>query len=137
MKAEHKAILKEIIIVLTLGIAVYVVYSIYKAFQAGVRDVKGLLTAPFTALSNAYNTVTGGVAAVASLPALQQQNQLLDQQLTTMNTNDYAPGGSTYNLIAASQGQAAADAAWAQVQKNLATQESQDSTLSIWNPFNW
>lgn len=66
-----------------------------------------------SAAGDAYYWLGGG-------SQLQTQSNALDAQLTTLNQQDYAPGGQVYNAIAATNGQAAADTAYQQVQQNAA-----------------
>ena len=59
------------------------------------------------------NTFGEGAGATA-------KGQALDAQLAAMNQRDYAPGGVIYQQIEDTQGPAAADAAYAADQTNLA-----------------
>lgn len=62
--------------------------------------------------------------------ALQAQNNALDAQLNSLNQQDYAPGGQIYNAIAATNGTAAADTAYQQVQQDAASSASSGSVKS-------
>jgi hypothetical protein len=133
---------KKVLLVLGIGLAAYVLYSVYKVFAAGERTIAGLLMAPFTLGSEAASAVWGGaqdvgnnVIAAASIPGLTQRSQQLDTQITSQNNQDYAPGGKIYTNILNSQGKVAADKAWATVQSHDATMTAQ--TGSAWNPLNW
>jgi hypothetical protein len=131
---------KHVLICIGLVVGAFIVWEIIKTVMAGVTDAESLIMAPWNGLKNLFSTVSGAadevggdVSAAASLPGLADTSEELDSQLQTVNTNAYAPGGATYNQIQATQGTAAADAAWAKVQSNLSTQESQ--TSSWWNIF--
>ncbi len=126
---------KRIVIGLGIALGAFVIYSIFAAIKDGKKKLEDILMAPFRAASEAWNTVTGNAAAAASIPAALQQSAVLDTQLATMNTNDYAPGGRIYIKIANERGTLAADEAWARVQDNLASQQA--DTSGGWNPFNW
>lgn len=118
---------KHILAAAGIAVAVYVVYEIWKAFKAGITDIGDLIAAPFTALSGAVSSVTSTVQNVSAGNAAAAQ-------ITTMNNSDYAPGGSIYNQIAATQGTAAANQAWQTVQANQAAQQAQTVTL---DPLTW
>ncbi|MEI6075555.1 MAG: hypothetical protein WCS94_08285 [Verrucomicrobiota bacterium] len=68
------------------------------------------------------NTFGEGAGATA-------KGQALDAQLAAINQRDYAPGGVIYQQIEDTQGTAAADAAYAADQTNLATQQSDTATF--------
>lgn len=139
---------KKIFIVLLLGFGAYALYAIYQAFKSGERTIAGLVTAPFKALSTVWGAVSSGassaasaianstpvqgVEALASLDSLTQTSAQLTAQNQALATNAYAPGGATYNQIAATRGTAAADAAWAQVQADYAAQNQVDAANSSW-----
>lgn len=129
---------KHILIALGIGVAAYFVYQIYQAVQNGVTGFTNLLMAPFTALQSAFNSAAASVSSTASLiantPANVAAGNAAAAQITTVNDSAYAPGGTEYNQIAATQGQAAADAAWATVQSHQAVQASQDVDA---NPLTW
>jgi hypothetical protein len=128
----------HILIALLIGVGVYFAVEIWKAYQAGVTAISDLLMAPFTALSNAVGSVTSQVSSTASAisnaSASVPAGNAAEAQITTANASAYAPGGTIYNQIEASQGQAAADAAWATVQSHQAVQASQDVSS---NPLSW
>lgn len=129
---------KHVLIALAIGIAAYFVYQIYQAIQNGVTGFQNLLMAPFNALSSAFSSaassVSSTVSLVANTPANVAAGNAAAAQITTANSSVYAPGGTEYNQIAATQGQAAADAAWATVQSHQAVQADQDMTA---NPLTW
>ena len=65
------------------------------------------------------------------------RGQAADAELAAINNNSYAPpsasnpnGGATYNTILTTQGKAAADAAWAQVQVNLAADQADTASYN-------
>jgi hypothetical protein len=55
---------KKVILILTLGVVAYVIYTIWQAFKNGERTLAGLLAAPFTGLSAAWSAVTGLFSSV-------------------------------------------------------------------------
>lgn len=120
------------------GAGAYMLYQMYQAYQAGVTGLQNLLMAPFTALQNAFNSAASSVSSTASLivntPANVAAGNNAAAQITTANDQAYAPGGTIYNQIAATQGQSAADAAWATVQSHQAVQADQDVND---NPLTW
>ena len=113
---------KRLLIGLGVALGAFVAYSIFKAIRAGKKKLEDVFMAPFRAAAEAWTTVTGNAAAAATLPALHEQSVVLDNQIETMNQNDYAPGGRIYIRIANERGTLAADQAWANVQANLASQ---------------
>ena len=115
---------KRILIGIGVALGAFIIYSIFKAIKDGKKKLEDILMAPFRAASEAWTTVSGNAAAAASLPALHEQAVVLDNQIATMNQNDYAPGGRIYIKIANEQGTLAADAAWANVQANLASMQA-------------
>ncbi len=54
-----------------------------------------------------------------------QLSRRLDAELRRINERDYGPGGRIYNRIAAQDGTAQADIAFALVKQHLAEQEAQ------------
>lgn len=120
---------EKVFIALGAGIAAYIAYSIYRAIKNGVTDLKGLVTAPFTALSNEVNSVVNTVN-----PSNIAAGNAAAAQIAALNNSDYAPGGTIYNQIAATQGLAAANAAWQQVQQDNANSAAQNVTA---NPLTW
>ena len=136
---------KHILLAAGVMVAAYVAYTIYKAVQAGVTGVENLIKAPFSALSSVGSAVTGAAATVAdnaTAAAPLLDNSLADQSAAldttiTANANTYAPGGAMYNLTVQTQGQAAADANWAAVQKNLATQAAATTAASPFSLAFW
>lgn len=125
---------KHILVAAGIGAGAYVVIEIWKAWQAGVTAIGDLIAAPFTALSSAVSSATSAVSSAAATVQNVSAGNAAAAQITTMNNSDYAPGGTIYNQIAATQGQAAADAAWATVQQNQTAQASQAVTI---NPLTW
>ena len=69
------------------------------------------------------NATIAGAAPATILPAAPGDGTYQG------NDNAYAPGGSVYNTIVTTQGPDAANAAWAQVQANLAAQEQQTAAI--------
>ena len=119
--------------------------GMYKAYTSAKNDLSSILNAPLNALkaawsgiSSAASSVTDAVTSPLSSAVATVQNvsagNAAANQITAMNSSAYAPGGVTYNYIAATQGQAAADAAWQTVQNQPATEDSQAVT---WNPLTW
>ena len=49
---------KKVILILTLGVVAYVIYTIWQAFKNGERTLAGLLKAPFSGLSALWAAVT-------------------------------------------------------------------------------
>lgn len=124
-------------ILLCAGVAfiAFLVWEIYRAIKAGVTDIAGLYKWIFNSASSAVGSVADGVSAAASLPGLVKTGQQLDTTITNQNNTDYAPGGRIYNNIVATQGQAAADAAWVKVQADDASMTAQ---TGVWyNPLSW
>ncbi|HEX3626698.1 MAG TPA: hypothetical protein VH280_14895 [Verrucomicrobiae bacterium] len=125
---------KHILLALGIGAGVFVLYEMYKAVNAGVTAIGDVLMAPFNAARAVWNGVSSAASSVTSTVANVAAGNAAEAQLNAMNNSDYAPGGTIYNEIAASQGPAAANQAWQTVQNNQATQASQDVT---WNPLSW
>lgn len=135
---------RHILIAALVGAAVFVIYEIYRAYQAGVTAISDLISFPFASLKSIVSgagqlaaagyqagvTVASDAGVAASIPGLIAQSQSLDASISSEATNDYAPGGMTYNKILAASGQAAADNAWAVVQQHLNSENAADST---WN----
>lgn len=99
-------------------------------FQAMLAKGYDIVTWPARSVLGLVQSTAGNAAAAASLPALAAQSASLDQQLATINQNDYAPGGRIYEEIRLTRGRAAADKAWADVQANLASQRA--DTAAWW-----
>src|ERR1700722_9563488 len=123
--AEH------ILIALAIAGAVYVLYQMYQAYQAGKKDIVSLLSAPWNAIVSAWNGISSAASSAAGVVASPITSAVATvqnvaagnaaaNQITSMNNSAYAPGGATYNYILATQGQAAADAAWQTVQNQQA-----------------
>jgi hypothetical protein len=132
---------KHLLTIAVLGIGVYVIWEMYKAYSAGKRALTDILLAPWTALKAAWSTasaaastVASNAAAAASLPGLTQ-TELSNAQAQGSVAASYQPGGTMYNTILATQGQAAADAAAAAAAQNAATQLQQAQADSSWWGF--
>lgn len=125
MKIHPQA--KKVLIAVGIGVAAFAGYSMYAAFKSGVTAISDILSAPFTALQNEWNAISGAASSVASSAANISAGNQAAATIATQNNSDYAPGGTIYNQILATQGQAAADAAWATVQSHEATQTDQTS----------
>ena len=125
---------KHILIALAIGVGVYVVWEMIQAAISGVEDVGSILMAPFNAIGSAVASVGSTASAITAAASSVNAGNTAAAQVTAMNNSQYAPGGSIYNSIAASQGTAAANAAWQTVQNNQATQASQTVTL---DPLTW
>lgn len=136
---------KQIFIIAGLGLAVFIVWEIYKAWRAGETAIGKLILAPWTALkaawsaassavSSAASSVASGVSAAASLPGLTQ-TELANAQAQGSNAASYQPGGTMYNIIASTQGQAAADRAATASANNAATELAQAQADSSWWGF--
>jgi hypothetical protein len=149
--AEH------ICIALLIAAGVFVVWEMYKAYQAGKMAISDILSAPLAALQTIWSTITGAASsagnAVSSaagtvannyawasqLPALTQQ-ELTDAQNQGSIAASYQPGGTTYNMIASTQGTDAANAAAAAAAKNAATEQQQAQADASWwgtDLFTW
>lgn len=105
-----------------------------KAVKAGVTAIGDIILAPWTAVTSVWSGISAGASAVSSTVTNVAAGNSAAAQITALNNSQYAPGGSIYASIAATQGQAAADAAWQTVQNNQATQASQTVT---WDPLTW
>jgi hypothetical protein len=125
---------KHILIALGIGAGVFVVYEMYKAISAGVTAAEDILLAPWNALKSVWSGVSGAASAVSSTVANVSAGNAAATQISALNNSQYAPGGTIYNQIQATQGTAAADAAWQTVQNNQAVQASQTVT---WDPLTW
>jgi hypothetical protein len=136
---------KQIFVILTLGIGVFIAWEIYKAWSAGATAISDLIAAPWKALKTAWSatssaassvgsTITQGIPAAFSLPSISQ-TQLTNAQNQGSVAASYQPGGTMYNVILASQGQAAADRAAEASAQNAATELSQAQADSSWWGF--
>ncbi len=135
MSDKTKALLKHAAIVLGVGVVAYALFAIYKAFKDGERKLSELLKAPFKMFSDAAGAVKDLAAAPGDLVDAAKQSEALDKQIVAQNANDYAPGGRIYNNILATQGQAAADAAWQAVQRDEQAMVQQTSDWwKFWKP---
>jgi hypothetical protein len=106
---------KTVLIMLVVLVGVFIGAEIYKAWRAGTTAVKDLLLAPWNTLKSAWSTASKAAASVASdvsaaaeLPQLTQ-TELQNAQNQESIAASYQPGGTMYNVILATQGQAAAD----------------------------
>ena len=58
MSSPKKFPWKQIFVILVLGGGVFILWEIYKAWRAGVSDIKSLFMAPFTALGKVWSSIT-------------------------------------------------------------------------------
>ncbi|HXC34268.1 MAG TPA: hypothetical protein VNV43_00220 [Candidatus Acidoferrales bacterium] len=152
-QTKHNHLLTAILIFT----GVFVVYEMYKVWNAGTAALSDILLAPINALkavwtgvsnaasaagsavSNAASTVANNYAIASTLPALTQQ-EVSDAQAQGSVAASYQPGGTMYNTILATQGQAAADAAAQTAANNAATQQQQANADASWwgtKLFSW
>lgn len=125
--------LKKILIAAGVVLGAWAIWAIIKAIGDAREKAMSFTAAFLHALSAPYRAIAetaDAVGAAASLPALHSQSVQLDGELGALNNSDYAPGGKIYNRILVERGRAAADAAWAAVQRNLVTQQA--DTASWW-----
>ncbi|MGD0744142.1 MAG: hypothetical protein ABSA45_03210 [Verrucomicrobiota bacterium] len=129
---------KQIVTILVLGVGVFVVVEMYKAYAAGKRAVTDILLAPWTALkagwttaSAAVSNVVSGAAAVTQLRGLTQ-TALQNAQMQGSVAASYQPGGLMYNLIGATQGTDAANNAAQAAANNAATEQAQAQADASW-----
>jgi len=134
-----------VLLIVGVGVAVFIGWEMFQAWQAGKRAIADLISAPWRSLKAAWSTATGaataaastvasGVTAAASLPGLTQ-TQLQNAQAQGSVAASYQPGGTLYNMILATQGQPAADAAAAAAAQNAANELSQAQADSSWWGF--
>jgi hypothetical protein len=97
MKPETKKLLKEILIVLAIGVVAFIVWEIIKAIKAGASDIGSILKAPFTALSSIWTGITGLFSASPSL-ATPQPAPIINSSGQTVGT--VAPSSPFYSLFA-------------------------------------
>jgi hypothetical protein len=120
-----------------LVLAAWATYRVYRVLKDGEATLGKILMAPFTGAKDLYNVESNAVATLSApgtVAALNPVNAVeetirgndLTAQLATRG-NDYAPGGRIYNQVAATQGQAVADANWQKVQNDLATDKEQNT----------
>ncbi|MGH8023181.1 MAG: hypothetical protein ACRED1_06350 [Limisphaerales bacterium] len=142
--------IKHILIALGIGAGAFVLYEMYKAYQAGKTAISDLLAAPWNAVKAAWSGVSSAASSAAAtvannynwatqLPSLTQQ-ELTDAQQQGSVAASYQPGGTIYNSILATQGQAAADAAAQTAAQNAATQQQQANADASWwgtDLFRW
>lgn len=138
-----KPIAKQLLIIATLGIFVFIAVEIFKTFRAGKRAISDLLLSPWTALKTAWSEATGaaknvadasGISAAASLPGLTQ-TELQNAQAQGSTAASYQPGGTMYNMILTTQGQTAADLAAAAAAQNAANELAQAQADASWWGF--
>jgi hypothetical protein len=148
---------KHLLIALGIAAGVFILWEMYKAWKAGVTAVSDILNAPLnaakaawagisgaasaagSAISNAAGTVANNYAIASQLPALTQQ-EVADAQAQGSVAASYQPGGTIYNMILNTQGQAAADAAAATAGQHAADQLAQAQADSSWwgtKLFSW
>jgi hypothetical protein len=72
-----------------------------------------------------WSTLTG-----TDIATVQATSDAADAQLQTLNNAQYAPGGTIYNKIAATQGTQAADAAWKNVQNDDASSAANTANIT-------
>lgn len=125
---------KHILIALGVAVAAFILYEMYKAISAGATAIGDIIMAPWNAITGAVSGLSAGASAVAATVTNVQAGNSAAAQITQLDNSQYAPGGTIYNQIASTQGQAAADAAWQTVQNNQAVQTSQTVT---WDPLTW
>lgn len=148
---------KHILIALGIGVGVFIVYEMYKAVSAGVTAASDILMAPWNAVKAVWSGASGAASSAASavssaastvannydiasqLPALTQ-TELQDAQAQGSVAASYQPGGTMYNTILATQGQAAATAAAQTAAQNAATEQQQANADASWwgtDLFSW
>ena len=97
MKPQHKAALKQILIVLSIGVFAFVVWEIIKAIKAGEKTLAGIMMAPFTALQSVWTGITGMFSSTPAL-ATPQPAPILNAAGQTVATVD--PSSPLYGLVA-------------------------------------
>lgn len=125
---------KHIFLALAIGAVAFVLWEMIKVWRTSTAGLDAILMAPWNALSSAWSTVTGAASSISQTASNVSAGNAAAAQVNAMNNSDYAPGGTIYNQIAATQGTAAANQAWQTVQNNQATEASQTVTL---NPLSW
>ena len=132
---------KHVLTILVLGVAVYVMVEIYKAYKAGKTAISDLLLAPWTALKAAWSSasaavsnIASGVTAVGQLPSLTQ-TALQNAQAQGSVAASYQPGGTMYNVISTTQGTDAANNAAIQSANNAAVEQQQAQADASWWGF--
>ncbi len=142
---KKRTLIGHLIVIATLGIGVFAIVEMYKAYAAGKTAIKDIILAPWDALkalwsaagsaaTTAATTAASGVAAAAALPSLTQ-TELQNAQAQGSVAASYQPGGTMYNTIQATQGQAAADAAAAQASSDAQSELAQAQADSSWWGF--
>jgi len=137
-----KATWKWFLVILGVGIAVFLGYEMFQAYQAGKRAIVDVILAPWRALkavlfgagravSTAASDVAGAIAPVIQLPGLTQ-TELQNAQAQGSTAASYQPGGTLYNMILATQGQAAADRAAAAAAQHAADELAQARADASW-----
>lgn len=98
MKSEHKALLKQIALILAIGVVAFVVWEIVKAVKAGVTDVASLIKAPFTAVSSIWTGITnlfsGGSSSAGSQSALNPLTAGINDPVTGQPITDESALGN-------------------------------------------
>lgn len=148
---------KHVLVALGIAAGVFIIVEIYKAWQAGTTAIGDLLAAPWNAVQSIWGGITGAASSAGSavsnaastvannynwatqLPSLTQ-TELTDAQNQGSIAASYQPGGTTYNMIAATQGTAAANAAAQTAAQNAATEQQQANADASWwgtDLFSW
>jgi len=129
---------KQIFVILALGVGVFVVVEMWKAYSAGKRAISDLLMAPWTAMkagwttaSAAVSNVVSGATAVGQLPGLTS-TALQNAQAQGSVAASYQPGGTMYNVVQATQGTDAANKTATAAANNAAMQQQQASADASW-----
>jgi hypothetical protein len=91
---------KKILLVLGLGVTGYVLYSIYQAFKAGERTLLGLLSAPFSGLSDVFGAVKGLFGGVPSASAALDSNSTPAAVVTSLGVDANSPLGQLMQTTA-------------------------------------
>ena len=78
MKTENKVALKQVMVILTVGIVAFIVWEIIKAIRAGASDLKSILAAPFNALGSVWTAVTGLFSGSGSSVATPTPGTIVD-----------------------------------------------------------
>ena len=57
---------KQLFVILVLGGGVFILWEIYKAWRAGVSDLKSLILAPWTAAKKVWLSLASGVSSLVA-----------------------------------------------------------------------
>jgi hypothetical protein len=134
-----------ILLIVAVGLAVFMGYEMFQAWNAGKRAIVDLILSPWRALkaaltgarravSTAAGDVAGVIAPVIQLPGLTQ-TELQNAQAQGSLAASYQPGGTIYKIIQATQGQAAADRAADAAAQNAANELAQAKADASWWGF--